>query len=842
MLDHINTTSEQSSMRSHTPHTDSFEKLAWRNSTMAFVALFIMLAISTMTSAQWVNHYPKVDDFGHQLYLEQHELPIHTFGITDPAPAPDGKTIAIASKGWIWLFNLETGVAKRFTDSGAVDSRPRWSVNGKRLTFVRDFGNDTAVVIKELDSGKETVINSTAIDIDPEFSADGQYLYYTSGISGSLNLYQREIASGTQQEISNLKQVERNARRLSDQQGIVYLHGDGAHRVLRHRNFLKGTDEIIKAQTLTYHLTSDVHPTRDLLVFSAPIDNDYHLWTMDMSDQRVAKKLTTGTSFALTPAFSADGDQIYYVQLSDNRQFQLMRMSTYGSKPEEVRVTTWEYGAPSGQLDIAIFDEQQSPVVARISIVSATGHPVSNPKGATFVDPQTGRTYFYADKSTSLTLPIGEYQVLAARGPLKNIVSRTLKVKKSKTEKLEIVLAPLWDSNKAGYYSADFHGHLNGDGHQRATHEDALLQMQGEDLNMLSPMSWNRWERLIDSGIVGKRTTQEAYTVVQGQEVRSHFHGHIGLLNVTEPFTPWFFGPNNPTLGDPDLTNADVFAYANKVGAFATYVHSVGDDEDPFSAEGNINGIPLELVSDGVLEPKMGLELVCAWTSPLGTSELWYRLLNIGQPVIAMSGTDTWIDFHRTPAVGTGRAYVRPLNDNSSSDPIIAGALAGRSFLTTGPMIRFSLDNGAKPGDVSDSGKQAYTLTLASTVAMEKVEIIVNGKVVQTLAGINRGETKDYQGQVELPEGGWVAARAYASEQRADSWPSMHARPFAHSSPIWIKQIGSTTKEDKAKAADDLVRAIDAAEIRAKKAYGEKPMPRLYERFEDARSALLNMQ
>ena len=831
MLGIIKLTSEQSSMRPHTPYTNSFEKPAWRKLIKAFVALLIMLTISTMASAQWVNHYPKVNDFGHQLYLEQHELPIHTFGITDPAPSPDGKTVAIASKGWIWLLNLESGVAKRFTDSGAVDSRPRWSVNGKRLTFVRDFGDDTAVVIKALDSGKETVINSAAIDIDPEFSADGRYLYYSSGISGSLNLYQREIASATQQEISNLKQVERNVRRLASGQGIVYLHGDGAHRVLRHRDFLAGTDAIIKAQTLTYHLTSDVHPTRDLLVYSAPIDNDYHLWTMDISDQRVSKRLTTGTSFALTPAFSADGNQIYYVQLSDNRQFQLMRMSTYGSKPEEVQVTTWDYRAPSGQLDISIFDGQQSPVAARLSIVSADGHPVSNPKGATFVDPQTGRTYFYVDKSTSLTLPTGEYEVLAARGPLTNLISRTLKVKKSKTEQLKIELAPIWDSSKAGYYSADFHGHLNGDGHQRASHEDALLQMQGEDLNMLSPMSWNRWERLIDSDIVGKRTTQDAYTVVQGQEVRSHFHGHIGLLDVTEPFTPWFFGPNNPTLGDPDLTNADVFAYANKVGAFATYVHSVGDDEDPFSAEGNINGIPLELVSDGVLEPKMGLELVCAWTSPLGTSELWYRLLN-----------DTWIDFHRTPAVGTGRAYVRPLNENSDADPILAGALAGRSFLSTGPMIAFSLDNGAKPGDVSDSGKQNYTLTLASTVALEKVEIVVNGKVLQTLAGIKSGETKKYQGQVELPEGGWIAARAYASEQRADSWPSMHARPFAHSSPIWIKQIGSTTTADKAKAAGELIRAIDATEIRAKKAYGDKPMPRLYERFDEARKALLNMQ
>ncbi len=828
-------------MRLQTRFSISIENLARRNSAAVFAAIIVMLVVSKMAAAQWVNHYPKLDDFGHQLYLEQHELPIHTFGITDPAPSPDGKIIAIASKGWIWLLNTETGVAKRLTDSGAVDSRPRWSPNGKRLAFVRDFGDDTAVIINDIDSGKETVINSAAIDIDPEFSADGQYLYYSSGISGSLNLYQREIASATQQQITNLKQVERNIRRLANQQGIVYLHGEGPHRVLRYRNFLAGTDEIIQAQTLTYHLSSDVHPTRNLLVYSAPIDNDYHLWTMDMSDPKVKNRLTTGASFALTPAFSADGKHIYYVQLTDNRQFQLLRINTYGGKPEVIEVTTWDYGVPLGQLDISLFDGQQAPVAARISILAANGHPVSNPNGATFVDPQTGRTYFYADKTISLTLPAGEYQVLAARGPMTTLFSDKINVKKATTKKLKIVLTPIWDSASAGYYSADFHGHLNGDGHQRATHEDALLQMQGEDLNMLSPMSWNRWERLIDSEIVGKRTTQNAYTVVQGQEVRSHFHGHIGLLNVTEPFTPWFFGPHNPVLGDPDLTNADVFAYANKVGAFATYVHSVGGDKNPFT-DGDINSIPLEIVSDGVLEPKMGLELVCAWTSPLGTSQLWYRLLNIGQPVIAMSGTDTWVDFHRTPAVGTGRAYVRPLNEDSSADPIITGALAGRSFLTTGPMLAFSLDNGAKPGEITAGGKQGYTLTIASTLALEQVEIIINGKVVQTLTGISKGETKHYQGQVDLPAGGWIAARAFTSQQQADSWPSMHARPFAHSSPIWIERIGSTNAIDQTTAAADLLRAVDAATSRAKEAYGDTPMPRLYQRFEDARSVLLKMQ
>jgi TolB protein len=172
---------------------------------------------------------------------------------------------------------------------------------------------------------------------------------------------------------------------------------------------------------------------------------------------------------------------------------------------------------------------------------------------------------------------------------------------------------------------------------------------------------------------------------------------------------------------------------------------------------------------------------------------------------------------------------------------LLAGTIAGRSFVTTGPMLTFSLDDEIKPGDVTDSGRKKYNLNVTSTVDLETVEIIVNGQVAQTLESVKAGATNNYQGYIEVPEGGWLAARAYAATPRTDSWPSMHARPFAHSSPIWIKEVGSTDKVASSTAAKDLIRAINVSEERARKSYGERPMPRLYKRFEDARTALEGM-
>ena len=259
-----------------------------------FATLMTSFALLPQAHAQWTNHYPKLDDFGHHVYLEQHELPILSHGPVDPAPAPDGKTLAFAAQGWIWLMNLETGEATRLTNGPGVDGRPRWSADGQHLAFVRDTGDDTSIVLMDVESGSEQIINTPAIELDPEFSADGRYLYYTTGESGSLELRRHNLEVSMDDTLTNLPQVVRNTRRLADGSGILYMHGAGAHRVLRERNFVEGTDHIVHRETLTYHLTADAHPTQRLIVFSAPIDNDYHLWTMDLDDTRVKKRLTYG--------------------------------------------------------------------------------------------------------------------------------------------------------------------------------------------------------------------------------------------------------------------------------------------------------------------------------------------------------------------------------------------------------------------------------------------------------------------------------------------------------------------------------------------------------------------
>jgi TolB protein len=69
----------------------------------------------------------------------------------------------------------------------------------------------------------------------------------------------------------------------------------------------------------------------------------------------------------------------------------------------------------------------------------------------------------------------------------------------------------------------------------------------------------------------------------------------------------------------------------------------------------------------------------------------------------------------------------------------------------------------------------------------------------------------------------------------------MHVRPFAHASPIWIGQVGSTEPKARSAAAADLIRGIDVAARHARASYGKVEMPRMQARFDQARAKLREM-
>ena len=122
--------------------------------------------------------------------------------------------------------------------------------------------------------------------------------------------------------------------------------------------------------------------------------------------------------------------------------------------------------------------------------------------------------------------------------------------------------------------------------------------------------------------------------------MRSHFLGHVGIVGADAMYRPAFYGPGYPVYADLDQSNSAALQFARAHGGVNAYVHPVSVS-DPFPADGPPRGLPLELVPDAVLGDVDTIELVCLWSDELGTSEAWYRLLNLGLPIQPSAGSDT---------------------------------------------------------------------------------------------------------------------------------------------------------------------------------------------------------
>lgn len=802
---------------------------------MQSIKLLILFSIilSIASEAEWTNRYPKVDGQRHHIYLESYELPILSSGPKYPAPSPDGRSIAFASYGWIWVLEIQTGIAKRITDSSDIDGRPRWSADGSQLTFVRDSGLDSSIIVLDLASCNTNTINTPAIDLDPEFSADGTSLYFSSAESGLLNIWKYNLNDSSKTMITDLDGHSRNPRLSADGKTLYFSHLDWPNRQIRSLHMDTGKQVVIKTDSIAGQFSFDLHPQRDLLSYNWAVGDDLNLTIVDVNESHPVTNITPGRTYVQDPAWSRDGKHIYYSEPNNAQQFKLMEVSAFGGSPQQLPIKNWDWGEKTATLKIITsLDNRITP--SRLSVRDATGHALVSPDAGTYFDSENGQHFFYSDGEIELQVPLGEIRVTATQGLMSAPMTQMINVKGD--TKIDVRIKKIWNASDAGYHSADFHLHLNYDGPYRHVTSDIEPLIAGEDLDIATPQAANLHNRLMDKEFLGETLTTSGGALIKfAQEVRSHFHGHIGVVGPTEFYFPWFWGPGYPKLNNGNLSNSTVFDFVDSFDdSIGTYVHPVAYNVNPFNYK-KASSIPVEFIPDAILSDNVGLELVCAWSDELGTSELWYRLLNIGRPVVAMAGTDMFVDFHRTPAVGSARVYAQQDQDNIDWRAFIAAVKQGRTFVTNGPALLLKLEDKAQPGDLVKSGSNTFRLKVISALAVDNVELVINGEVVWSGGNIAAGESKTFEGTIDLPEGGWIAARAHGG---VTSWPSMDSYPFAHTSPIWINQVGSTDKPAKQKASRELRIALNQIEERARLAYEGDNISRLLERIDNARNIL----
>jgi Tol biopolymer transport system component len=143
----------------------------------------------------------------------------HLGEVFNPTWSPDGQRIAFSAlangMSDIFIYDLQADSLHRVTSDFYSDLHPAWSPDGKQIVFATDrFNADLEVLqagnyclaLYDVATGKISAVPGfqEGKHLNPQWSPDGNSIYFVSDHDGISNIYRVELASGNLFQVTNL--------------------------------------------------------------------------------------------------------------------------------------------------------------------------------------------------------------------------------------------------------------------------------------------------------------------------------------------------------------------------------------------------------------------------------------------------------------------------------------------------------------------------------------------------------------------------------------------------------------------------------------------------------------
>ena len=174
--------------------------------------------------------------------------------ITNLAWSPDGQTIAFTGLDGgisdLYLFDLDQNTVRQLTNDRYADLQPAWSPDGGQLAFVTDRGpNGTNFETLDFTPGRLGLIEVTSGDIEvlrpfgdalhhnPQFSSDGESLFFISTYNGFKDIYRQALDTGETYRVTRLATGVSGITELSPAMSVARETGRMAFSVFSDNNY-----------------------------------------------------------------------------------------------------------------------------------------------------------------------------------------------------------------------------------------------------------------------------------------------------------------------------------------------------------------------------------------------------------------------------------------------------------------------------------------------------------------------------------------------------------------------------------------------------------------------------
>jgi Tol biopolymer transport system component/C-terminal processing protease CtpA/Prc len=290
-----------------------------------------------------------------QRAADEAPAPLPSFG--EPAISPDRGEIALVSGGDIWTVPAAGGEARLLVAHEAMESRPLYSPDGKRLAFMSDRTGSGDIYIFTLATGAVRQLTfDDGLDRLDGWSRDGEWIYFSStsrDIAGMHDLFRVRADGGTPMAVSADRYTgEVFGAPSPDGQKVAFsARGNGATQWWRNgRSHLDESELWLlhdgatpKYEQLTQRGAKQLWPMWSAdgksLFYVSDRTGPQNIWTLPLGGaERQVTQFKDGR--VIWPSISYDGRTIVF-----ERDFEIWSLDTASGKAARVAIT--KRGAPS---------------------------------------------------------------------------------------------------------------------------------------------------------------------------------------------------------------------------------------------------------------------------------------------------------------------------------------------------------------------------------------------------------------------------------------------------------------------------------------------------------------